>query len=83
MARSKRGESGRIAGGPSGQGAPLGSPEHPIPQNSPTPPEQAYHLKAGDPNVVSNAPIPDTPQTRQAYGQPMSRTGKSTQPSGN
>src|ERR1700761_8672729 len=63
--------------------APMGSPDHPIPQSSPTPADQAFHLKAGDPNVVSNAPVPDTPQNRAAYGQPMSRTGKHTKPAGN
>jgi hypothetical protein len=62
--------------------APLGSADHPIPQNSPTPPDQAFHLKAGDPNVVSNAPVPDTPSNRSAYGQPMSMTGKKTAASG-
>jgi hypothetical protein len=63
-------------------GAPLGSPDHPIPQNSPTPSDQAYKLKAGDPNVVSNAPVPDTPQNRAALGQPLSHGGKATPASG-
>ena len=63
--------------------APLGSAAHPIPQSSPTPADQAYRLKAGDPNVVSNAPIPDTPETRARVGQPMSRTGKRTPATGN
>lgn len=62
--------------------APLGSPSNPIPQSSPTPAAQAFQLKAGDPTVVSNQPIPDTPQNRAAYGQPMSRTGKSTPATG-
>ena len=68
---------------PGDSAAPLGSPTHPIPQTSPTPSDQAYHLKAGDPNVVSNPPVADTPENRAAYGQPMSRTGKSTKPIGN
>jgi hypothetical protein len=63
--------------------APLGSADNPIPQSSPTPSDQAFHLKAGDPNVVSNGPVPDTPQNRAAYGQPMSHTGKHTKPAGN
>jgi hypothetical protein len=63
--------------------APLGTPDHPIPQSSPTPADQAFHLKAGDPNVVSNPPVADTPENRAAYGQPMSRTGKATKPVGN
>jgi len=33
--------------------------------------------------VVSNAPIPDTPENRAKYGQPMSRAGKRTKPIGN
>ena len=51
-------------------------------QSSPTSADQAYTLKAGDPNVVSNAPIPDTPAARHAFGQPMSRAGKMTKPIG-
>lgn len=64
-------------------GAPLGSPSNPIPQSSPTPADQAWRLKAGDPNVVSNAPIPDTPQNRAKDGQPMSHGGKLTPAAGN
>jgi hypothetical protein len=63
--------------------ASLGSPSNPIPRNSPTPFDQAYTLKAGDPSVISNGPVPDTPQNRRAYGQPMSRAGKLTTPAGN
>ena len=33
--------------------------------------------------VVSNAPIPDTPENRAKFGQPMSRAGKRTKPAGN
>ena len=54
-----------------------------IPVGSPTPIEQAYLLKAGDPNVVSNPPVPDTPATRRAYGGPDSNGGKQTRPVGN
>lgn len=63
--------------------APLGSPEHPIPQNSPTPADQAYHLKAGDPTVVSNPPIPDTPDARAKDGRPLSHLGRRSAPKGN
>jgi hypothetical protein len=63
--------------------APLGSPEHPIPKDSPTPASEAWRLKAGDPNVVSNAPIPDTPSNRSKDGQPLSRGGKETPANGN
>jgi hypothetical protein len=68
---------------PPANSAPLGSADHPIPQNSPTPADQAFHLKAGDPNVVSNQPVPDTPENRAAYGQPMSHGGKATRAAGN
>jgi len=33
--------------------------------------------------VISSQPVPDTPQNRAQYGQPMSRTGRLTQPAGN
>jgi hypothetical protein len=46
--------------------------------SSPTPADQAYTLKAGDPNVVSNPPIPDTPANRHLYGKPMSNAGRHT-----
>lgn len=51
--------------------------------DSPTPPETAWTLKAGDPNVVTNGPVPDTAENRALYGQPMSRAGKRTAPRGN
>src|SRR6202012_2012747 len=53
--------------------APLGSPGNPIPQASPTPPDQASGLQAGDPTVVSNGPVPDTPSNRARYGEPRSQ----------
>lgn len=61
----------------------LGSPDHPIPQNSPTPADMAYKLTPTDPTVVTNGPVPDTPQNRQLYGQPMSHGGKATAATGN
>ncbi|WGM40094.1 hypothetical protein [Caulobacter sp. NIBR1757] len=54
-----------------------------IPTSSLTPVEQAYLLKAGDPTVVSNPPVPDTPATRRAYGGPDSNGGKQTRALGN
>jgi hypothetical protein len=39
-------------------------------------------LKAGDPGVVSNGPVPDTPQNRAAYGKPLSNAGRHTAPTG-
>ncbi|HYE46096.1 MAG TPA: hypothetical protein VEA44_10025, partial [Caulobacter sp.] len=54
-----------------------------IPTSSPTPVEQAYLLKAGDPTVTSNSPVPDTPATRAAYGGPDSNGGRKTRPVGN
>ena len=52
-------------------------------QDSPTPPDQAWKLKAGDPSVVTNGPVPDTAENRARYGQPMSNGGKHTKPAGN
>lgn len=52
-------------------------------QSSPTPADQAYSLKAGDPTVVSNAPVPDTKANRARYGRPLSMTGRKTAPAGN
>jgi hypothetical protein len=46
-------------------------------------PEQAAMLKAGDANVVTNGPIPDTPENRARYGAPISNGGKRTAPAGN
>lgn len=52
-------------------------------QSSPTPVEQAYTLKAGDPTVTSNAPVADTAENRAKYGSPISNGGKRTAPKGN
>ena len=51
--------------------------------SSPTPPDQAYTLKPGDIAVINSPPVPDTPENRAKYGQPMSRAGKLTTPAGN
>ncbi len=39
--------------------------------------------KAGDPNVVSNGPVADTPENRAKYGKPDSNAGNRTKPAGN
>lgn len=52
-------------------------------QDSPTPPEDAWTLKAGDPNVVTNGPVPDTRENRARYGGPISNGGRRTTPAGN
>ncbi len=46
-------------------------------------PEQAATLKAGDANVVTNGPIPDTAENRARYGGPISNGGRRTAPAGN
>jgi len=51
-------------------------------ESSPTPAANAYTLKAGDPNVISNPPIPDTPANRAQFGKPMSNAGRHTAASG-
>ncbi len=40
-------------------------------------------LKAGDPGVVSNPPVADTPENRARYGQPDSNAGKRSRAHGN
>ena len=52
-------------------------------RSSPTPVGDAYRLKAGDPTVVANAPVPDTVENRRAYGGPQSNGGRRTAPRGN
>ncbi|MBO9710447.1 MAG: hypothetical protein J7521_19775 [Caulobacter sp.] len=47
------------------------------------PPEQQAGLKAGDPNVVSNPPVADTPENRKLYGKPLSNAGRHTAAKGN
>ena len=87
-----------IAGAASGQPTPSGATsDQPIAAStagtpaaatigvasSPTPADQAYLLKAGEPNVVSNGPVPDTAANRRLYGGPMSNAGRHTAPAGN
>ncbi len=40
-------------------------------------------MKAGDPDVVSNGPVPDTQENRAKYGRPMSHAGRATTAAGN
>lgn len=63
--------------------APIGSASNPIPLDSPTPAELAHRLVAGDPSVVTNGPIPDTPSNRAIHGPPNSRAGRASAPDGN
>lgn len=51
--------------------------------DSPTAADQAWRLKAGDPSVVSNGPVPDTAENRARYGAPISNGGRKTRPVGN
>jgi hypothetical protein len=51
--------------------------------SSPTPADEAFRLKAGEPNVISNGPIPDTPANRHLYGGPMSNAGRHSAAAGN
>ncbi|WP_297511972.1 fasciclin domain-containing protein [uncultured Caulobacter sp.] len=53
-----------------------------VPTSSQSPEAQAT-LKAGDANVVSNGPVPDTRENRAKYGSPQSNAGKRTAPKGN
>jgi hypothetical protein len=62
--------------------ASMGNPNVTV-ESSPTPVASAYTLKAGDPNVISNPPIPDTPANRAQFGKPMSNAGRHTAAAGN
>ena len=53
------------------------------PQPSPTPSSDAYTLKTSDPNLVSNGPVPDTPENRARFGGAMSMSGRHTAADGN
>jgi len=44
--------------------------------------ERAPSASAGT-DVISNGPVPDTPQNRAKYGQPLSNAGRLTKPAGN
>jgi hypothetical protein len=46
------------------------------------PTERTPSASAGA-DLVSNGPIPDTPQNRAKYGQPLSHAGKLSKPAGN
>lgn len=46
-------------------------------------PDAAAMLKPGDPNVVTNGPVPDTRENRRKYGGPISNGGRRTAPAGN
>jgi len=48
-----------------------------------TPPEEAWRLRPGDPQVTSNPPVPDTAQNRSRFGGPDSNGGRATRPVGN
>jgi hypothetical protein len=54
----------------------------PIPADQ-LPPGQASALAAGDNQVVTNGPVPDTKANRAKYGHPMSNAGRKTKPAGN
>jgi hypothetical protein len=63
--------------------APTGAAVDTAGRVSSMPAEQQATLKAGDPNVVSNPPVADTPENRKLYGAPMSNAGKRTAAKGN
>jgi hypothetical protein len=63
--------------------APTGTATDTAGRVSSMPAEQQAGLKAGDPNVVSNPPIADTPQNRKLYGAPLSHAGKRSAAKGN
>ncbi len=54
----------------------------PIPADQ-LPPGQASALAAGDNQIVTNGPVPDTAANRAKYGGPNSHAGRHTKPAGN
>ncbi len=58
--------------------APTGAATDTAGRVSSMPADQQAGLKAGDPNVVSNLPVADTPENRKLYGAPLSNAGKRT-----
>jgi hypothetical protein len=54
----------------------------PVPADQ-LPPGQASALAAGDNQMVTNGPVPDTRANRAKYGRPMSNAGRKTKPAGN
>ena len=63
--------------------APTGTATDTAGRVSSMPAAQQAGLKAGDPNVVSNPPVADTPENRKLYGAPLSHAGKRTAAKGN
>jgi hypothetical protein len=72
--------------GPSGASAPgVTSPSSDAATVAPAagaPTQRAPSASAGT-DLVSNGPVPDTPQNRAKYGQPLSHAGKMTKAAGN
>ena len=50
---------------------------------APMTPGQVQALRSGDNAVVTNGPVPDTPDNRAKYGGPNSNGGRKTPPAGN
>jgi hypothetical protein len=48
-----------------------------------TPIERTPAASVGGVDVVSNGPVPDTPENRAKYGKPLSNAGRMTRPAGN
>ena len=66
------------------------APSAPLPDAAPVPPPAPSAPAAGEPasatvttTTVTNGPVPDTPENRARFGQPMSRAGKATAARGN
>jgi hypothetical protein len=47
------------------------------------PGDEMYRHISGDPIVITNGPVPDTPRNRARFGGPMSHGGRATAPVGN
>ncbi len=61
--------------------APVDSPPPPAAQTG-TPADASATLNGAPVQTIASQPVPDTPENRAKYGQPMSRAGKRTKPTG-
>jgi hypothetical protein len=67
---------------PAAETAGVNASTGPVPADQ-LPPGQASALAAGDNQLITNGPVPDTPANRAKYGGPNSRAGRRTAPAGN
>ena len=68
---------------PSGAVNPTPSSDAALAPAASAPIERTPAASVGGVDVVSNGPVPDTPENRAKYGKPLSNAGRMTKPAGN